>query len=90
VREERDERLNLPAFELLMPKSLKEAIDYLDEYGKDAAVMAGGTDLVVMMNGGLKTEYVLSLTDIPDLDYVQLRNPRSWREVGTGRTGRAS
>ncbi|MBW2610101.1 MAG: FAD binding domain-containing protein [Deltaproteobacteria bacterium] len=73
-----------------MPKSLKEAIDYLDEYGKDAAVMAGGTDLVVMMNGGLKTEYVLSLTDIPDLDYVQLRNPRSWREVGTGRTGRAS
>ena len=61
---------NLPEFELLAPKSLDEAKGFLADYGKDLAVMAGGTDLLVQMKGGFKVGHVLSLMDIPDLNYV--------------------
>jgi len=61
---------NLPEFELLGPRSLNEAVGFLSEYGKDIAVMAGGTDLLVQMKGGYQAGYVLALAEIPDLDYI--------------------
>ena len=37
---------NLPKFEFLNPKSIKEAISLLAKYGPKAKVIAGGTDLI--------------------------------------------
>ncbi len=43
----------LPDFDLLIPKSLDEAVQLLNEYGPDGAeLLAGGTDLIVRMKEG--------------------------------------
>ena len=67
----------LPEFELLVPQSMEEAVNYLSEHQNNAAVMAGGTDLLVQMKGSFKCvkgdmdfNYIMSLAEIPDLDYV--------------------
>ncbi|HPX54983.1 MAG TPA: FAD binding domain-containing protein, partial [Syntrophales bacterium] len=60
----------LPEFDLLVPQSIPEAVEMLTKYQSKAAVMAGGTDLLVLMKAGLKSEYVLSLAEVPGLDYV--------------------
>jgi len=68
----------LPEFEMLIPQSMEEAIKALGEYKENASVLAGGTDLLVNMKGGMRcaanefgTHYVVSLSEIPDLDYVK-------------------
>lgn len=43
----------LPDFEYLAPRTLDEAYTMLDEYGPEAMVLAGGTDVLVKMKGGL-------------------------------------
>ncbi|MBW2370482.1 MAG: xanthine dehydrogenase family protein subunit M [Deltaproteobacteria bacterium] len=68
----------LPEFEMLVPQSMGEAISSLSENKGNVSIMAGGTDLLVNMKGGMKctrdefdTHYVLSLSEIPDLDTIQ-------------------
>lgn len=39
----------LKPFEYSEPQTLKEALQVLSEYGSDAKVLAGGTDLLVSM-----------------------------------------
>jgi carbon-monoxide dehydrogenase medium subunit len=73
--------LLLPEFELLVPQSLKEAVEYLREYGKDVGVIAGGTDILIQMKSGLRFPYLLSLSEIPDLDYVDF-NPSEGLRIG--------
>lgn len=60
----------LPEFELLVPESIEEAVSMLSEYGEKVSVMAGGTDLLVLMKSYFKPEYVLTLSQVPGLDYV--------------------
>ena len=62
--------LVLPEFELLLPQTIAEAVGYLAQYGKDVTVMAGGTDVLCQIKGGLRPPCILSLAEIPDLDYV--------------------
>jgi carbon-monoxide dehydrogenase medium subunit len=52
----------LPRFEFLSPKSIKEAISLLAEYGPEAKVIAGGTDLISEMR---------CLSQISGLDEIQ-------------------
>ena len=73
--------LTLPAFDLLVPQSLAEAIGYLARYGKDAAILAGGTDLLVSLKAGLRPSYVLSLAEIPGLNYI-LFSPSEGLRIG--------
>lgn len=61
----------LPEFELLMPQSIAEAMELLKKYGEKAVIMAGGTDVMVLMKNGFKPEFVLSLTEIPGLNYIE-------------------
>lgn len=61
----------LPQFELFMPESISQVVDCLSTYGKKAAVMAGGTDLLVRMKSGLFFKYVVSLAQVKGLDYVK-------------------
>ena len=63
---------NLPKFEFLSPKSIKEAISLLAKYGPKAKVIAGGTDLISEMRWGeWRPQYVLGLSQISGLDEIQ-------------------
>jgi 4-hydroxybenzoyl-CoA reductase subunit beta len=60
--------LRLPAFELLQPTSLPEAVRLLAEAGPEARVLAGGTDLLPNMKHELLTpRRLVSLARIPEL-----------------------
>ena len=60
----------MPEFELLMPQSISEAVEMLAKHKDKASVMSGGTDIIVSMTKGFVASYVVSLAEIPDLDYV--------------------
>jgi CO/xanthine dehydrogenase FAD-binding subunit len=63
---------NLPRFEYLAPKTVKECIVLLSQYGQKAKVIAGGTDLISQMKWGeIKPDYIISLSQIPNLDEIQ-------------------
>ena len=69
----------LPEFEILVPQSKEEALKLLSQHQGDAAILAGGTDLLVQMKGQLKCNckgenafgYLLSLAEVPGLEYVE-------------------
>jgi len=73
--------LVLPDFELLLPQNIAEAVGYLSQYGKDVTVMAGGTDVLCQIKGGLRPPCILSLAEIPDLDYV-IYDPSKGLRIG--------
>lgn len=55
------------------PKSVKECPALLKEYGADAKVLAGGTDLVPRLkNGQLHPVAVIGLMDIPGIDAIDV------------------
>jgi len=61
----------LPEFELLIHQSIKEAVDTLGKLKSKASVMAGGTDVVISCTKGFGSPNVISLAEIPGLDYVE-------------------
>jgi carbon-monoxide dehydrogenase medium subunit len=59
---------NLPRFEYLTPNNVEDCIGLLSQHGQRAKVIAGGTDLMPQMKWGeIKPEFVISLSQIPDL-----------------------
>lgn len=55
------------------PESVKECCKLLNEYGKDAKLLAGGTDLVVRLkNGALKPQAVIGMMKIPGMNGIQI------------------
>jgi carbon-monoxide dehydrogenase medium subunit len=59
-------------FDYLKPKSLEEALSLLNQHGKKAALIAGGTDVIVMMKQKTMSPGVLiSLQGIPGLDQIR-------------------
>jgi len=64
--------LRLPAFRVLRPTELDEAVGLLVEYGEAAMLIAGGTDLVPNMKHGLfEPEVLVALSEIPALRGVR-------------------
>jgi carbon-monoxide dehydrogenase medium subunit len=69
----------LPEFEVLVPQSKEEALELLSQHKENAAILAGGTDLLVQMKGQLKClckgdhafRYLLGLSEVPGLDYIE-------------------
>jgi carbon-monoxide dehydrogenase medium subunit len=60
-------------FQYHRPESLKKAVRLLGEYGPDAAVLAGGTALLVdIRNGESRPDHLISLWDIPGLDAIRV------------------
>lgn len=58
----------LPAFELLIPETLEEALRLLDEKGRDCKVVAGGTDVYVDMHGKYEAApYLVDIKRLPEL-----------------------
>jgi len=60
-------------FEYLAPKTLDEALSLLDNYkDKSARILAGGTDLLVKMKTiDLKTDYLINIKNIPELNFIE-------------------
>jgi CO/xanthine dehydrogenase FAD-binding subunit len=62
----------LPRFDYIVPKTLDEALKFLNEHKGSVKLLAGGTDLVPQLKKReLKTpEYVIDLKGIPGLDSI--------------------
>jgi aerobic carbon-monoxide dehydrogenase medium subunit len=59
------------AFEYLQPKSIQQALEWLDMYRGRARVLAGGTDLYLRLRKGVfLPDYVIDLKRVPGLDYI--------------------
>jgi carbon-monoxide dehydrogenase medium subunit len=59
-------------FDYLKPKTLGEALSLLNQHGKKAALIAGGTDVIVMIKQKTMSPGVLiSLRGVPGLDQIQ-------------------
>ncbi|HET9304549.1 MAG TPA: FAD binding domain-containing protein [Candidatus Sulfotelmatobacter sp.] len=57
--------MSLPQFKLLRPRTIEEAVGYLDLHSGNVRVLAGGTDLIPSMRQKLfEPEYVLDLRSI--------------------------
>lgn len=69
----------MPRFQYHEPKSLDEAIGLMDEVGDDAALLAGGTDLLVnMKKGKLSPKHVVSLSRIEEMNQVKRDHESLW------------
>jgi xanthine dehydrogenase YagS FAD-binding subunit len=71
----------MPAFELLQPGGVDEAIDLLDRYGEDAWILAGGLDSLDWFKDRIKRpEAVVELGAIEELNGI--RGDASGLEIG--------
>src|SRR5205807_4938889 len=71
-----------PAFKLLRPRSLAEAVDYLAEHAPNIQVLAGGTDLIPSLRQKLfEPQYVLDLRGVAELRGIR-PNPNKGVEIG--------
>ncbi len=62
----------LPKFDFLRPGSIAETCDMLDEYGEEAQLLAGGTDLLVSLKRKLSAPaLVVGIDSISELDYIE-------------------
>lgn len=75
----------LPNFDLLVPNSTSEAVNLLSHYKDRAALIAGGTDLVVAMKMNHHPEILISISEIDGLDYIDF-NPDSGLHLGAKAT----
>jgi aerobic carbon-monoxide dehydrogenase medium subunit len=61
-----------PAFEYLRPKTLPEAIAFLQQYGDDAKILSGGMSLIPMMKFRLaRPGYLIDINRISGLSYIR-------------------
>lgn len=73
--------LPLPAFTLHSPGSVGEALTLLDRFGTDAALIAGGTDILPNMKRGVTSPlHLVSLRAVTGLAGV--RQEQGWIHVG--------
>jgi len=73
--------MRLPVFNYIEPKGLNEALEQMKTFGKECAVLAGGTDLLVRMKQRLTTPAnILSLKHLRDLSGIRREN--EWLNIG--------
>lgn len=66
----------------LTPATVIEALDLLTEYGNDARIIAGGTDLLLELGRGVRPQRVLiDISTIPGLDAISL-DDNGWLHLG--------
>ncbi len=63
----------MEAFDFVSPKSIDEAVSILNEHGDRARMIAGGTDILVMMRAGRRlADVVVDVKNIPELNQMSL------------------
>jgi 4-hydroxybenzoyl-CoA reductase subunit beta len=74
--------LSLPAFKLLRPRSVVEAVAHLAKHGSDVQILAGGTDLLPSMKQRLFTPlYLMDIRNVEGLNGIHAR-PGVGVEIG--------
>jgi 4-hydroxybenzoyl-CoA reductase subunit beta len=74
--------MSLPAFKLLRPRTIEEAVGHLANHGADLHILAGGTDLLPSMKQRLFTPaYVMDIRGIEALNGIHAR-PGAGVEIG--------
>ena len=64
-------------FEVIRPESLKQCLEALAERGEHASLLAGGTDLNILMDTGLKTPgFVIDIGTLGELRFLRGENGR--------------
>ena len=63
--------MKLKQFEYLVPGTVFEACTLLQEYGAEAKILSGGTDIIVRMRDGhWKPQYLIDIKRIPALNLI--------------------
>lgn len=69
------DRIGILDFEAIVPENLEQCLAALKTHGKDAVLLAGGTDLFVLMNTGIKTQrIVIYLSKVTELHESRQKN----------------
>ena len=84
-------------FEYLRPNDLDETLTVLARCGAKAKVLAGGTDLVLLLQQGLvKPSHIIDISTIPELNFIREENgyvkigaATKMRDIETSRIVRA-
>ncbi|MBI4641673.1 MAG: xanthine dehydrogenase family protein subunit M [Candidatus Tectomicrobia bacterium] len=59
-------------FAYFKPKSVEEAFSLMKQYGEEAKVLAGGTDLLIYIKSGrLAPKYIIDIKEIPGFDFIR-------------------
>ena len=59
-------------FEYLRPSNLVETLTYLSNYNGKSKVVAGGTDLVLLLQQGIvQPAHIIDITNVPELSYIR-------------------
>ena len=65
----------MEAFDFVSPKSIDEAVSILNQHGDRARMIAGGTDILVMMRAGRRlADVVVDVKNIPELNQMTISN----------------
>jgi carbon-monoxide dehydrogenase medium subunit len=79
--------VTLPAFELHRPSSLEEASELLGRFGDDGILVAGGTELLLLLKLGFSAyDHLIDVRGIAEL--TGIRSERGWLEIGAAVTHR--
>jgi len=74
--------MSLPAFTLLRPRTIEQAVGFLAEHGSALKVLAGGTDLLPSMKQRLFTPaYLMEIRGIEEINGIRQR-PGEGIEIG--------
>ncbi len=66
-------------FQFHEPGTVKDACLLLAEFGKQARILAGGTDLIVQMKkGAIAPQHVINIKKIKELNYID-KNREGYR-----------
>jgi carbon-monoxide dehydrogenase medium subunit len=77
----------LRPFELHRPSTVAEAVDLLTQFGDDAAIYAGGTELLLLLKEGLlRVGHLVDVKRIAGLDSIALED--GWLSLGATATHR--
>lgn len=78
--------LRLNRFDYVSPDSIEEAVVTMDRYGDDAALMAGGTDVLVNIKHRLMTPKILvGIRHLSQISGIHQRQD-GWLDIGAGVT----
>ena len=81
------EEASVRTFQYLKPTSLEDAVALLARYGDKARVVAGGTDLMIQWKKKLVSpDYMISVRNIPELNFIHLNGDLSIGSATTHRT----
>ena len=74
--------MTLPSFDLHRASSIDEATDLLGRYGDDAAAIAGGTELLLVLKLGFSAyDHLVDVRGIPELSRASGSRTASWRSA---------